>query len=329
MTRVLVTGGAGYVGSHCSRRLVDAGIDVVVVDNLSQGHPQAVSGELVEMDIRDRQGLTQLLSTGFDAVLHFAAKMSVGESNDDPVGYFDTNVAGTLSLLESMRESGCERLVFSSTCAVYGVPEEVPISEKTPFGPISPYGETKAVVERILDLARAKGHIASCSLRYFNAAGASHDGWIGEAHDPETHLIPVALEALETGRLMKIFGTDHPTPDGTCVRDYVHVEDLAEAHLRALERLLRGDEGGAFNLGSGSGYSVREVLSTIEAVTGRSLNLVETDRREGDPPVLVSNTMRSKEVLGWQTTRSLTQILEDAWRWHLNPRFGPKVTSKA
>ena len=321
--RVLITGGAGYVGSHCARRIREEGFEVVVVDDLSQGHREAVPGRLVQADIRDREAMKTLLLEGFDCVLHFAARMSVRESVDDPIGYFDSNVAGTLSLLAAMREAGCPRIVVSSTCAVYGVPQRVPIDEGHRFGPISPYGETKAVVERILALGRESGHLASISLRYFNAAGAASDGSLGEAHHPETHLIPVAIDAALTGRAMTIFGTDLPTPDGTCIRDYVHVEDLAEAHLAALLRLVNGDIGGSWNLGSGSGYSVREVLDTIEAVTGRTIPRIEGAARAGDPPVLVADTRRTERELGWRTTRSLHEIIRDAWGWHKAPRFGP------
>lgn len=323
--RVLVTGGAGYVGSHCARRLRQEGMDVVVLDNLSQGHREAVPGELVVADLRDRSAMNELLARGFDAVLHFAARMSVPESVSDPIGYFDTNVGGTLCLLEAMRASNCRRIVFSSTCAVYGEPEVVPIAEDTPFGPISPYGESKATVERIFDAARATGELSTVSLRYFNAAGAASDGSLGEAHDPETHLIPIALDAAAEGRSMTIFGTDHDTRDGTCVRDYVHVEDLAEAHLIALQRLLDGDKGGAWNLGSGEGSSVREVLDTISRVTGRDVPRTLGPRRAGDPPTLISDTRRSSSELGWRTTRSLDDIIEHAWAWHLEPKFGPRA----
>jgi UDP-glucose 4-epimerase len=322
--RVLVTGGAGYVGSHCARRLAEAGYEVVTVDDLSQGHAEAVVGELVRADLRDRARMEPLLGRGFDAVLHFAARMSVGESVADPVGYFDSNVAGTLSLLSAMRTHGCERLVFSSTCAVHGVPAQVPIAEDAPFAPISPYGETKAVVERILALARSRGQLAATCLRYFNAAGAAHDGLLGEAHHPETHLIPLALDAALHGSTMTVFGDQHATPDGTCVRDYVHVEDLAEAHLLALQQLLNGSPGEVYNLGSGDGYSVRAVLDTVAQVTGRPVHRTVGPAREGDPAVLISDTRKSTAQLGWRARWGLRDILEHAWRWHQAPRFGPR-----
>lgn len=323
--RVLVTGGAGYVGSHCARRLMQAGYEVVTVDDLSQGHPEAVSGELVRADLRDRSALDRLLARGFDAVLHFAARMSVGESVQDPVGYFDSNVAGTLSLLTAMRQHGCRRLVFSSTCAVHGIPEQIPLAEDAPFAPISPYGETKAVVERVLQLARDRGELDATCLRYFNAAGAAHDGWLGECHEPETHLIPLALEAARAGATMQVFGQHHPTADGTCVRDYVHVEDLAEAHLLALRQLLDGAPGEVFNLGSGTGHSVQEVLDTVAEVTGRPLHRRYAPAREGDPAVLICDTRKSSSMLAWRTRWTLRDILEHAWAWHLRPRFGPRA----
>lgn len=321
-TRVLITGGAGYVGSHCARHLIAQGYEVVVVDDLSTGYREAVSGELVTADLRDREALRQLLGRGFDAVLHFAARMMVGESVTDPLGYYDSNVVGTHHLLEAMTKAGCRRLVFSSTCAVYGVPSRVPIDESTPFAPISPYGATKATVENMLGALRANGQLDAVSLRYFNAAGAAEDASIGEAHVPETHLIPVALEAAVTGRAMTVFGTDHPTPDGTCVRDYVHVDDLARAHQAALERLLEGRGGGAWNLGSGVGYSVREVLDTVERVTGRAVARTYGPARTGDPPALVADTRASAADLGWRAKHDLERIVTDAWRWHQAPRFG-------
>jgi UDP-glucose-4-epimerase GalE len=248
--------------------------------------------------------------------------MSVPESVSDPVGYWDSNVGGTTNLLHAMASAGCRRIVFSSTCAVYGEPERVPIGEDTPFAPLSPYGETKAAVERALAAAREADVLDAISLRYFNAAGAASDGLLGEAHDPETHLIPIALDAAQQGRQMTLFGEDHPTRDGTCVRDYIHVEDLAEAHLIATERLLGGDRGGAWNLGSGDGASVKEVLDTVGVVTGKPVPYVIGPRRAGDAPALVSDTRRSREELGWQTRHGLRTILEHAWAWHRNPRFG-------
>lgn len=321
--KILVTGGAGYVGSHCARRLAALGHRVTVLDDLSQGHREAVEGELVVADLRDRGAMDALLARGFDAVMHFAARMSVSESVAEPIGYYDVNVGGTVVLLDAMRRHGCRHLVFSSTCAVYGIPETVPIDESNPFAPIQPYGETKATVERILRAADAAGEVEAVSLRYFNAAGASRDGWLGEAHHPETHLIPVALEAAVTGRTMAVFGTDYPTPDGSCVRDYVHVEDLARAHAAALARLRAGRGGGAWNLGTGAGYSVLQVLDTIETVTGRRIPRTLEARRPGDAPRLVADNRAAARDLDWAPTLDLTAVIEDAWRWHQAPRFGP------
>ncbi len=325
MTRVLVTGGAGYVGSVCARHLIGLGYEVVVVDDLSHGHREAVQGALVVADLRDRPALDAAFRRPVDAVLHFAARMSVPESVDDPIGYYDSNVGGTLTLLRAMAEHGCRRIVFSSTCAVYGQPEVVPITEDTPFDPISPYGETKAVVERVLAHGRATGTLAATCLRYFNAAGAASDGTLGEAHHPETHLIPIALDAALTGRTMHLFGDDHPTRDGTCVRDYVHVEDLAHAHQLALGQLMEGAPGGAFNLGSGDGSTVREVLNMVAEVTGRPVRRQVAGRRAGDPPTLVSDTTHTRQALGWTTQRTLRDIIEHAWAWHQAPKYGPNL----
>lgn len=322
MAKLLITGGAGYVGAVCARAARNAGHEVVVFDSLAGGYREAVSGELVVGDLRDRAALDAVLSRGFDAVLHFAARMSVGESNEDPVGYFDVNVGGTLTLLESMRAHGCKVLVFSSTCAIYGRPERVPLDEDLPHAPISPYGETKAVVERILALARPANGMKVTCLRYFNAAGAASDGSLGESHFPETHLIPLALEAAATGRPMTVFGTQHPTPDGTCVRDYVHVEDLADAHLRALDLMLAGHPGGAWNLGTAHGASVFEVMDTIERVTGHHVARTLGPARDGDPPMLVANAARAYADLGWRATRDLETVIRDAWAWYQKPLYG-------
>jgi UDP-glucose-4-epimerase GalE len=325
MARVLVTGGAGYVGSHCARQIALAGHEVVTLDRMTQGHRGAVTGELVVADLRDRGQVHRVLERGFDAVFHFAALMSVGDSARDPIGYLDNNVGGTLALLDAMRATGTRDLVVSSTCAVYGIPDVVPIPESTPFRPISVYGETKAMMERILDHARAIGTVRVASLRYFNAAGASDDGSLGEAHDPETHLIPLAMRAAVTGQPITLFGDDYPTPDGTCIRDYVHVDDLADAHLAAWARLRDGDPGGAWNLGSGTGSSNLEVLRTLERVTGLAVPFRWGPRREGDPPALIGDNRRARADLGWTPQRDLTRILTDAWRWFQHPRFGPRV----
>jgi UDP-glucose-4-epimerase GalE len=322
--RVLVTGGAGYVGSHCARRLAAEGFEVVTLDDLSSGYREAVVGELVCVDLRDRSGLGALLSRRFDCVLHFASLINVGESVHDPLGYYDVNVGGALALLSAMATHGCDALVFSSSCAVYGAPTEVPISEGARFAPISPYGATKTVVEDVLALERQAGRLRSVSLRYFNACGASEDGWLGEAHDPELHVIPLALAAAESGRSMPVFGVDHPTPDGTCVRDYVHVLDLAEAHVAAVRLLIGGARGGAYNLGTGQGASVYEVLDTVAAVTGRPVHRTLGARRDGDPPALVADPARAQAELGWRARYGLPDAVRTAWQWYRAPRFGPR-----
>ncbi|HSW46060.1 MAG TPA: UDP-glucose 4-epimerase GalE [Phycisphaerae bacterium] len=318
--RVFVTGGAGYVGSHCVRDLVDRGHDVVVFDNLVYGHRAAVSKSLpiVLGDLADADVLrAALVGRGFDAVMHFAAYAYVGESVEKPLEYYRNNLANTLNLLEVMREAGVRKLVFSSTCATYGMPDRVPITEDTLQRPINPYGRSKLGVEWMLqDSARAWG-LGSCSLRYFNACGAASDGSIGEDHDPETHLIPIVLRvALGQRPKVTVFGTDYPTPDGTCIRDYIHVEDLAAAHRLAIERLAAG-KAEAFNVGTGHGCSVREVIETARAATGRKITVEEGSRRPGDPPVLVADPGSIREVLGWQATHTdIRDIVESAWRWH-------------
>jgi UDP-glucose 4-epimerase len=317
--KVLVTGGAGYVGSHAVALLLRRGHEVVVYDDLSRGHAGAVPGEiLVRGELADGTGLAALLAERqIDAVMHFAAFALVAESVADPALYYRNNVEGTLSLLEAMRFAGVQRVVFSSTCAIYGEPERVPIREDAPQRPVNPYGFTKLVIERALaDYARAYG-FGYAALRYFNACGASPDGGIGEDHDPETHAIPLALEAaLGRRQCFTIFGTDYPTPDGTCIRDYIHVDDLAEAHLSALDRLEAG-EGLCLNLGTGRGFSVREVVDSCRRVSGREIPVEIGPRRAGDPPELVADPALAREVLDWRARYvDLDPIIETAWRWH-------------
>ncbi|TNE91164.1 MAG: UDP-glucose 4-epimerase GalE [Deltaproteobacteria bacterium] len=317
--RLLVTGGAGYVGSHAAWAAVDAGHEVVVVDNLSTGHrdlPPPV--ELVELDLLDAEGLSALLArVRPDAVLHFAARAQVGESVAHPDRYFRTNVVGSLNLLEAMRDAECGRLVFSSTAAVYGEPESTPIREDAAMRPTNPYGRSKRMVEELLEAWSDRGWVHSIALRYFNAAGADAAGRTGERHDPETHLIPNALLAAAGKRSrLKLFGTDYPTRDGTCVRDYVHVSDLADAHLRAIDWLEDGTGAAAINLGTGTGYTVREVLTEAAAVVGAPLVFDEVARRPGDPAVLVASFERATEILGWSPQRDLREILASAWEWH-------------
>jgi UDP-glucose 4-epimerase len=315
--KLLVTGGAGYIGSVVSRRLIAEGHEVVVLDNLERGHRAAVAPEarLEVIDLLDGGRVEALLTEGFDGVLHFAALALVAESVSHPERYYRTNVGGTLNLLEAMRRAGVDRLVFSSTCAVYGQPDEVPIAESAPPRPANAYGASKLAVDHMIgDFCTAHG-LGAVSLRYFNVAGAS--GEAGEDHDPETHLIPNVLRVV-LGHLerVEIYGSDYPTPDGTAIRDYIHIDDLAEAHLLALSG-ARGGEHRIFNLGNGSGFSVREVIAAAEEVTGRSIPAVERPRRPGDPPMLVAAGRRIREQLGWAPGKpELTQIIADAWAFH-------------
>jgi len=317
--KVLVTGGAGYVGSHAVALLLRRGHEAVVYDDLSRGHAGAVPAEiLVRAKLADGTGLAALLAERqIDTVMHFAAFALVGESVADPALYYRNNVEGTLSLLEAMRFAGVRRIVFSSTCAIYGEPERVPIREDAHERPVNPYGFTKLVIERALaDYARAYG-FGYAALRYFNACGASPGGGIGEDHDPETHAIPLALEtALGQHDCFTIFGSDYPTPDGTCIRDYIHVDDLAEAHLRALDRLEAG-KGLCLNLGTGRGFSVREVVDSCRRISGREIPVAIGPRRPGDPPELVADPARAREMLDWKARYvDLDRMVETAWRWH-------------
>lgn len=317
---VLVTGGAGYVGSHACKALAAAGWTPVVFDNLVHGHAWAAKwGPLIEGELADAALLRAVLRRyEVEAVLHFAAYAYVGESMHDPGKYFRNNVAGTLNLLDAMVAAGVRHLVFSSSCATYGLPETVPIAEDHPQRPINPYGESKLWVERALKWYETAHQLRWVALRYFNAAGADPEGEIGEAHAQETHLIPLAIKAaLGQRKQVEIYGTDYPTRDGTAVRDYIHVTDLAAAHLAALDHLLAGRESVALNLGSGRGHSVREVIRTIEALSDRRVPGREAPRRPGDPPILVAAGERAFQVLGWQPRHSdLATIVNTAWQWH-------------
>jgi UDP-glucose-4-epimerase GalE len=317
---VLVTGGAGYIGSHTCKALALAGCLPVTLDNLIHGHKAAVRwGPLVEGDIRDRALVEGAIREHrIEAVVHFAGYAYVGESMRDPGKYFGNNVAASLALLEAMQARGVGRFVFSSTCATYGVPESLPILEEHSQRPVSPYGESKLFVERALHWYGVAHGLRSVALRYFNAAGADPDGQIGEDHDPETHLIPLAIgAALGKRPPLQIYGADYPTPDGTAVRDYVHVTDLAEAHVRALDYLDAGGESTAFNLGTGRGCSVREVVAAVERMAGRELPRREAAPRAGDPAILVAEPGRSCKLLGWAPQHSdLDAIIATAWRWH-------------
>lgn len=316
---VLVTGGAGYVGSHAARMLDRSGHDVWVYDSLSKGHRGAVADDrLIVGDLMDRQLLENVLKDRrIDAVMHFAASISVGESVEEPALYYQNNTVGTLSLLEAMRSADVGRIVFSSTAAVYGEPTEVPIKESQERKPINPYGFTKLIIEHALkDYAHAYGW-GFAALRYFNAAGASRDGDIGEDHDPETHLIPIILQvALGQRDHVSVFGDDYPTADGTCIRDYIHVEDLVTAHLAALERLESGTEL-KLNLGTGQGATVREVIEACRRVTGHPIPSKTSERRAGDSPALVADASLARETLDWQPEYTdVESIVESAWRWH-------------
>jgi UDP-glucose 4-epimerase len=314
--KLLVTGGAGYVGSVVANQLVEAGHETVVLDNLTKGHEAAVpeGTRLVGGDLLDAEGTRATISEGFDGVLHFAALSLVGESVEEPERYYRNNVCGTLNLLEAMVEAGVPRLVFSSTAAVYGEPEEVPIPETSPALPTNPYGASKLAVDRMIAAVAAARGLAATSLRYFNVAGAS--GRFGEDHHPETHLIPLVLQAAAGTRdLVRIFGTDYPTRDGTAVRDYIHVEDLGRAHLLALEAAEAGEHR-VYNLGNGAGFSVREVVEAARRVTGRPIDALEAPRRAGDPAVLVASSDRARAELGWKPEKpELEAMISDAWDW--------------
>ena len=322
---VLVCGGAGYIGSHMAKWLATRDIAVTVLDNLSTGHRQAVRwGALVEADLLLPETLEPVFAaTRFDAVMHFCARSLVGESVAQPYDYYANNVTGTLNLLQAMRRHDVQRLVFSSTAAVFGQPVSQHIDEDHPTQPINPYGASKLMVERILgDAATAYG-LRSVALRYFNAAGASPGGEIGESHEPETHLIPNVLRAaLGTGPELKLFGDDYPTADGTCVRDYVHVDDLAQAHQRALQFLDAHEGAHAFNLGNGQGFSVREVIAAAQRITGREIACSVAPRRAGDPAVLVASSDKARRVLGWAPEHAtLDTIIASAWHWHQAPAY--------
>ncbi|MCA9234732.1 MAG: UDP-glucose 4-epimerase GalE [Planctomycetales bacterium] len=317
--KVLLTGGAGYVGSHAGWVLARNGHDVWVFDDLSYGHRAAApAGRLVEGNLMDGDLLVDVMkSKGIEAVMHFAAFAYVGESVTDPGKYYQNNVVGTLSLLDAMRTAGVDKIVFSSTCATYGVPEIVPITEQEKQAPINPYGYTKLVMERVMaDYAHAYG-LGYAALRYFNASGAASDGSIGEDHDPETHLIPLVLDvALGKRKEILIFGDDYPTPDGTCIRDYIHVEDLADAHILALEKITPG-AGLHLNLGTGAGASVQEVIQACREVTGCDIAARVVDRRPGDPPMLVADASLARKTLGWEPKFvGIKPIVESAWGWH-------------
>ena len=318
---ILVTGGAGYIGSHTTRVLLERGYDVTVVDDLSRGYRHNVAPERLRvMNVADTDGLVRFMGERqVDAVIHFAAYIAVGESNIKPELYFTNNVGGSLSLLTAMQRAGVRLLVFSSTAAVYGMPASSPIAEDSPYAPINPYGESKVMVEKILRWFDSIHGLRSISLRYFNASGAEPRGTFGEEHEPETHLIPLLFRAVKTGAPITIFGDDYPTPDGTCIRDYIHVLDLAEAHIVALESLLAGGPSDRFNVGTGVGHSIREVIAMVEEVTCKKVPYVIGPRREGDPPALVADSGKLQRTLGWQPRNAgLRGIVANAWEFEKN-----------
>lgn len=318
--RILVVGGGGYIGSHMVKLLGQQGCSVTTLDDLCSGHRDAVlCGEFVRGNFGDRAVLDAVLSNGFDAVMHFASFIQVGESVQNPDKYYRNNVTYTLSLLDAMRAHGVNKFIFSSTAATFGEPQYTPIDERHPQQPINPYGRTKLMVEQALaDYDRAYGFKSVC-LRYFNAAGADPEGQLGERHDPETHLIPLVLQAASGRRPhISVFGRDYDTPDGTCVRDYIHIQDLCSAHWLALESLMNGEDSQSYNLGNGNGFSVQEVIDTAEQVAGRKIPVLDGPRRDGDPARLVADSRLAREKLGWQPKYAdLSTIIEHAWKWEM------------
>lgn len=317
--KILVTGGAGYIGSITAKRLEKEGYEVLVFDNLSCGHKEAVSSKLVVGDLTDKDFLFESLKDEkFDGVIHFAAYALAGESMDNPYKYFQNNITGGLNLLEFMKEKGIFNIIFSSTCAVYGYPQKLPVTENEEKKPVSVYGESKLMFEKVLKWYDKIYGIKHINLRYFNAAGAALDGSLGEAHIPETHIIPIAIEsALGKRTKFELYGNDYQTPDGTCVRDYIHVEDLVEAHLLALKKLSESNKSDSYNLGTGKGYSNKEVLEMIKKVSGVNFNIETKERREGDPAAIYADSKKAKEELGFHPKYSdLETIVKTAWKWH-------------
>lgn len=316
--KILVVGGAGYIGSHTVRLLLDQGYDVTVVDNLSKGHRHNVPAErLYQLNLADTGALTELMrEKGTEAVVHFAAFIAVGESMKEPAKYFSNNVCGSLSLLDAMVHAGVKHIVFSSTAAVYGNPHASPILEDFPIQPVNAYGESKVMVETLLRWFDEIHHLTSVCLRYFNASGADPEGRLGEEHEPETHLIPLLFRAVVSGKPVTVFGKDYPTSDGTCIRDYIHVNDLAQAHILALEYLIAGGGSEKFNVGTGEGHTVLEVIRAVEEVTGKKVPYEVGPRREGDPPALVAGSDKLRRTLGWKPQYAdLRVIVQHAWNF--------------
>jgi UDP-glucose 4-epimerase len=322
---ILVTGGAGYIGSHTVKKLVENGNEVLIIDNLSRGFKESVHPKAVfeNGDILDYKSLVRIFSKyDIDSVIHFAAFAYVGESVENPEIYYNNNVVGSFNLINALKDCRINKIVFSSTCSVYGNPINVPISESEPLKPINPYARTKLMIENILsDFENAYG-ISYVALRYFNAAGCSEDGTIGESHNPETHLIPLVIYSImNEGRRLKVFGNDYDTKDGTCIRDYIHVNDLADAHAKALGYLNSGKKSAVINLGTGDGNSVLDIIRETEEVTGLEARYDIVARREGDPAVLVADNKKAKQILGWQPVYALKDIIETAWNWQRNKRY--------
>jgi len=319
MSTILVTGGAGYIGSHVVKELLRQGHQPIIYDNLQTGHRKAAQhGRFVEGDLADSKKLRKTFqSFPIHSIMHFAADCQVGESVENPLKYFNNNVRNSLELIEIMMEFGVAKFIFSSSAAVYGEPQKIPIPEEHPCHPVNPYGETKWIFERVLQALHEAKKLDYISLRYFNAAGADPGGELGEDHSPETHLIPISILAALNGKAIPIFGIDYETPDGTCIRDYIHVTDLAKAHILGLEKLESGGTSGIYNLGNGNGYSVKEVIETVRKVTRMKVNTVETPRRPGDPARLVAGSEKIKRELGWAPQYpDLETIVDTAWQWH-------------
>lgn len=325
MKTILVTGGAGYIGSHTVRLLLKNSYTVIVLDNLSRGHKESLPPEIkfLQVDLLNRAAILHSFKDfHIDAVIHFAAFAYVGESVENPLMYYENNVIGSYNLISVLHELGIKHIVFSSTCSIYGNPVSVPINEGQVSAPINPYANTKLFIEHILQDADTAHGVKSVCLRYFNAAGASSNAEIGESHDPEPHLIPLVLfTALGKRPFIKVFGNDYPTPDGTCIRDYIHVDDLADAHQRAVEYLLSGNPSTIINLGTGDGNSVMEVIKTAEEVTGKEIPFQMVERRAGDPAVLVADNKKAREILGWNPVNGIREVLQTAWNWHQNPKY--------
>lgn len=317
---ILIVGGAGYIGSHVNKVLNERGYETIILDNLSYGHEESVKwGTLCKCDLANINEVDDIFTKyDINAVMHFSSFIDVGESVRNPEKYYNNNVVNTMNLLNVMLKHDVKKFIFSSTCATYGIPQKIPLTENHPQNPINPYGWTKLMVERILkDYDTAYG-LKSVILRYFNASGADESGIIGEWHNPETHLIPLILDAAMGKREdIKIFGTDYDTPDGTCIRDYIHVTDLADAHILSLEYLNKNNQSNQFNLGNGQGFSVREVIESVKRVTGRNFNVTQTQRREGDPAILIGSSKKAKDTLGWDPQYvNIDKIIETAWIWH-------------